>query len=111
MMVAEANIRYRASARFDDEVDLVAIVTHLGTTSMTTAKSLERVKNGKLLVEGDLGTCSWTPGRAGRARFPTRYGPRSRREREGEDTAQHGGARHEPGHVVAHVAAVKRPQP
>ena len=26
-MVAEANIRYRASARFDDELDLVATVT------------------------------------------------------------------------------------
>ena len=32
-MVAEANIRYRASARFDDELDLVAAVTRIGTTS------------------------------------------------------------------------------
>ena len=31
-MVAEANIRYRASARFDDELDLVAQVTRIGSS-------------------------------------------------------------------------------
>ena len=54
MMVAEATIRYLDSARFDDEIDLVATVMHLGTTSMTTALSIERVADGKRLVEGDL---------------------------------------------------------
>ena len=54
MMVAEATIRYLDSARFDDEIDLVATVTQLGTTSMTTAMSIERVADGKLLVEGEL---------------------------------------------------------
>jgi acyl-CoA thioester hydrolase len=54
MMVAEATIRYLDSARFDDEIDLVATVTHLGTTSMTTALSIERVADGKRLVEGEL---------------------------------------------------------
>jgi acyl-CoA thioester hydrolase len=54
MMVAEVTIRYLESARFDDEIDLVATVTHLGTTSMTTALSIERVADGKRLVEGEL---------------------------------------------------------
>jgi acyl-CoA thioester hydrolase len=54
MMVGEATIRYLDSARFDDELDLVATVTHLGGRSMTTAMSIERVEDGKLLVEGEL---------------------------------------------------------
>ena len=35
MVVAEARIAYRASARFDDEIDLVASVLSMGETSMT----------------------------------------------------------------------------
>ena len=53
-MVAEANIRYRASARFDDEVDLVATVTRLGTTSSVTALSAQRVADGTVLAECEL---------------------------------------------------------
>jgi acyl-CoA thioester hydrolase len=53
-MVAEANIRYRASARFDDELDLVAQVTRIGTTSSVTRVWAERVPGGEMLAEGDL---------------------------------------------------------
>ena len=53
-MVAEANIRYRASARFDDEVDLVARVTRLGTTSSMIALTAERVPDGSVLAECEL---------------------------------------------------------
>lgn len=53
-MVAEANIRYRASARFDDELDLVAAVTRIGTTSTVTHVTAERVGDGALLAEADL---------------------------------------------------------
>jgi acyl-CoA thioester hydrolase len=53
-MVAEANIRYRASARFDDELDLLAQVTRIGTTSTVTAVRAERAEDRTLLVEGDL---------------------------------------------------------
>lgn len=34
LVVAETTIRYRAPARYDDEVDIVMAVRHLGTTSM-----------------------------------------------------------------------------
>ena len=53
-MVAEANIRYRASARFDDELDLVARVTRIGTTSTTTRLAAERASDGEVLAEADL---------------------------------------------------------
>ena len=53
-MVAEANIRYRDSARFNDELDLVARVTRIGTTSSMTALSAERVSDGTVLAEADL---------------------------------------------------------
>ena len=53
-MVAEANIRYRAPARFDDELDLVARVTRIGTTSTTTRLTAERVSDGAVLAEADL---------------------------------------------------------
>jgi acyl-CoA thioester hydrolase len=54
MVVAEAGIRYRASARFDDEIDLVATITRLGTTSMTTELTVERVADGEVLAEGEV---------------------------------------------------------
>jgi acyl-CoA thioester hydrolase len=53
-MVAEANIRYRASARFDDELDLVADVTRIGTTSSVTRLIAERVADGTVLAEAEL---------------------------------------------------------
>jgi acyl-CoA thioester hydrolase len=54
MVVAEAQIAYRASARFDDELDLVAGVESLGETSMTTGLSVERMPEGEVLAEGRL---------------------------------------------------------
>jgi acyl-CoA thioester hydrolase len=53
-MVAEASIRYRGSARFDDELDLVARVTRIGTTSSMTALTAERVPDGAVLAEAEL---------------------------------------------------------
>lgn len=53
-MVAEANIRYRASARFDDELDLLAVVTSIGTTSTSTRLTAERVVDHAVLAEADL---------------------------------------------------------
>jgi acyl-CoA thioester hydrolase len=54
MVVAEAGIRYREPARFDEEIDLLVSVSRLGETSMTTAHAIERVADGALLVEGEL---------------------------------------------------------
>jgi acyl-CoA thioester hydrolase len=54
LVVAEASVRYRTSARFDQEIDVVATITRLGTTSMTIALEIERVEDGVLLAEGEL---------------------------------------------------------
>jgi len=54
MVVAEAGLRYRGSARFDDELEISASLTRLGSTSITTAFTIERVPDGTLLTEGEL---------------------------------------------------------
>ena len=54
VMVAEANVRYHQSARFDDELDVRMWVTRLGTTSVVHGFALERAADGALLVEGEL---------------------------------------------------------
>ena len=51
-VVAEAKLRFRAPARFDDEIDLHATVTEMGTTSMTTKIDIRR--GDELLVECEL---------------------------------------------------------
>jgi acyl-CoA thioester hydrolase len=52
LQVVEATARYKAPARFDDELDLEIEVTHLGTTSMVTEIKIRR--DDTLLVEGRL---------------------------------------------------------
>jgi len=54
MVVAEATLRYRASARFDDELEIAATITRLGETSITTAFTIERSPAGELLTEAEL---------------------------------------------------------
>ena len=52
MQVVEASARYKAPARFDDELDIDIEVTRLGTTSMVTDLAIRR--GDTLLVEGRL---------------------------------------------------------
>jgi acyl-CoA thioester hydrolase len=52
IVVAAAELRFRASARFDDVVDLEVAVAHLGTTSIVTEHAV--VRAGERLVEGSL---------------------------------------------------------
>jgi acyl-CoA thioester hydrolase len=42
MVVAEANVRYRAPLRFDEEIELVTVVEKLGETSLVCAIIVER---------------------------------------------------------------------
>lgn len=42
MVVAESTLRYLAPARFDDEIEVEAAVTRLGTTGMTMALTITR---------------------------------------------------------------------
>jgi acyl-CoA thioester hydrolase len=52
LVVVEATARFKAPARFDDELDLEVTVSHLGTTSMRT--DLRVLRAGELLVEGQM---------------------------------------------------------
>lgn len=51
-VVAEANIRFLGSARYDEELDLPCRIANLGTTSITT--EIDVVRDGETLVEGWL---------------------------------------------------------
>jgi acyl-CoA thioester hydrolase len=62
-VVAEANLKFRAPARFDDELALRAQITRLGRSAITT--DIDVVRNDELLVSGRLrhvcvSTETWT---------------------------------------------------
>ena len=66
VVVADAQLRFRSPARFEDELTLEIAVSHLGTTSITTDHWISR--DGELIVEGglrhvlvDLSTMAKTP--------------------------------------------------
>ena len=71
MVVAEARIAYRASARFDDELDLVAGVCPWGDLD-DHGLSVERMPAGEVLAEGELRHVFVDPRRCGSARSRTR---------------------------------------
>src|SRR5207245_11493593 len=52
-VVADAQISFRAPARFDDELELRAQIARLGRTAITT--EIDVVRDGQLLVSGKLG--------------------------------------------------------
>jgi acyl-CoA thioester hydrolase len=52
MVVAEMSIRYIASARFDELVDVDVVIDKLGETSMLSSYAISR--DGETLVEGAL---------------------------------------------------------
>jgi acyl-CoA thioester hydrolase len=52
VVVAEAALRFRAPARYDNEIDLRITVARLGTTSFAT--DLEIVRGEELLVDGTM---------------------------------------------------------
>lgn len=52
IVVAEARVRFRAAARFDEELTMSIAVTALGRTSITTAHHV--LRDGQVLTEGEL---------------------------------------------------------
>ena len=51
-VVAEANLDFRAPARFDEELELQARITRLGKTAITT--EIDVAREGQVLVAGRL---------------------------------------------------------
>jgi len=54
IVVAEVNMRFLGSARFDEEVDIEATVTNLGTTSVTTAFRFNRAATNEPLLAAEV---------------------------------------------------------
>jgi acyl-CoA thioester hydrolase len=52
MVVVDAQLQFRGSARFDEELTLAVSVTRMGSTSITTKHEVSR--DGELLVEGTI---------------------------------------------------------
>ena len=52
MVLAEARLRFLAPARFDDELELAVVVTHLGRTSFRTRHTADR--DGEPIAECEL---------------------------------------------------------
>ncbi|MGH2910914.1 MAG: acyl-CoA thioesterase [Solirubrobacteraceae bacterium] len=52
LVVAEAGLRYRRPAHFDDELTIEIAIARLGTTSITTSHRV--LRDGERLVEGTL---------------------------------------------------------
>jgi acyl-CoA thioester hydrolase len=66
LVVAEAQLRFRTPARFDDELALEVSVTRMGNTAITSGHRISR--DGEIVVEGtlrhvvvDLATLTKTP--------------------------------------------------
>lgn len=54
VVVAEARVRFRAPARFDEELDVAVTVAHLGTTSMTLHDEIARTADGAPVAEVEV---------------------------------------------------------
>jgi acyl-CoA thioester hydrolase len=52
VVVAEAQVRFRTPARFDELLTLAIAVTHLGSTSIVSEQRITR--DGEVVVEGTL---------------------------------------------------------
>jgi acyl-CoA thioester hydrolase len=52
IVVATATLTFRTPARFDDELVLRLVVSHLGTTSMVTR--IDAMRDGEVCVSGEL---------------------------------------------------------
>ena len=87
VVVAEAHLRFRGSARFDDELTLEVVFTHLGNTSIVTRHRMLRdeellveVEIRHVLVSTETMTKTADPGLAARRRRPVDRGSGASRE-------------------------------
>lgn len=54
VVVAESHLRFRAPARFDEELDVALAVGHLGTTSMTLENAITRAGDGTGVLQAQM---------------------------------------------------------
>ena len=53
IVVAEVRMRFLGPARFDEEIELAAVVTRVGTTSVTSTHRFRRL-SGELLLDAEI---------------------------------------------------------
>jgi acyl-CoA thioester hydrolase len=70
IVVAQVNMRFLGSARFDEEVIIEATVTNIGTTSVTTAFRFRRAGDEELLLGADIRHVFIDPPTAAKAPVP-----------------------------------------
>jgi acyl-CoA thioester hydrolase len=68
VVVAEANLRFRAPARFDEELDIAMAVKHLGKTSLVVQPEF-RVGD-RLVVDGEVRHVFVDPATLGKKSMP-----------------------------------------
>lgn len=68
MVVAESTLRYLEPARFDDEIEIEATISRLGTTGMTTAMRITRA--GEALTEAEIRHVFVHAGEGGKTPIP-----------------------------------------
>jgi acyl-CoA thioester hydrolase len=68
IVVAEARVRFRAAARFDDEVTVELSIVHLGTTSLATEYRF--LRDDQLLAEVEMRHVFVTVGTAEKTPIP-----------------------------------------
>jgi acyl-CoA thioester hydrolase len=54
IVVAEVRMRFLGPARFDDELALEAIVTHMGNTSLISRHRFHRCDDGELVLDAEI---------------------------------------------------------
>lgn len=59
--VTEANINYKAPARYNDILEVISTVKELTPVTILFSTSIRRASNGLLLVTGDVRVASITP--------------------------------------------------
>jgi acyl-CoA thioester hydrolase len=70
IVVAEVNMRFLGSARFDEEVVITATVAHLGTTSVTTAFCFHRAGTKEMLLQAEIRHVFIDPATAAKTAMP-----------------------------------------
>ncbi len=70
LLVAEAGVRYRSPLRFDEEFEIHAVVSRLGTTSTTIAIAIMR--GDEQVAEGELRHVFVHRGTAAKTAIPER---------------------------------------
>jgi acyl-CoA thioester hydrolase len=70
LMVHAMELRFRAPARFDDELEITLDVERVGESSISSAWNIVRARDGEVLCEGTIRHVCVDPAGLGKMRVP-----------------------------------------